>query len=392
MLPSAVPRARCWRCLRPRTTCLCGDLPRVETRTRLLILQHPRERMHALGTARIVGLSLPQAEIHVADRGGLHRPLAVPDDAAVLFPHADAADLAALAPAARPSTLVVLDGTWAHARRLYRENPWLARLRHVRLHPREPSRYRIRREPRADYVSTVEAVVAALRLLEPDTEGLDGLLTAFERMIDRQVAFVDAAVRRGRCKLPRQRPSRRLSPLLGSTNLLVVYAESSLPGGDTSACRELVQWTAARVDTGEVFEALLRPAGAGPTAHHLGHMRLLPGAVHGGEELAAARTRFAAFAGADAALAAWSPSTLLWGRALGGGVFAPDLPCTVLKTGYCNLRNGAAGVLDDVVRREGLPAAALPCSGRAAERLGNALAVARWLRAQRAERLAAGLR
>jgi hypothetical protein len=57
----------------------------------------------------------------------------------------------------------------------------------------------------------------------------------------------------------------------------------------------------------------------------------------------------------------------------------------VLKTAYSNLRNHAAGLLEDVLRREGLAWAPNPCRGRARERLGNALAVARWLRARRAE-------
>ena len=44
----------------------------------------------------------------------------------------------ALAGADRPTHLVVLDATWAHARRLYRDNPWLARLAHYRLAVTDP--------------------------------------------------------------------------------------------------------------------------------------------------------------------------------------------------------------------------------------------------------------
>jgi hypothetical protein len=50
-----------------------------------------------------------------------------------------------------------------------------------------------------------------------------------------------------------------------------------------------------------------------------------------------------------------------------------------LKTNYCNVRNRRAGFLEEVLRNEGLTPFPTPCRGRARARLGNALAVARWL-------------
>jgi DTW domain-containing protein YfiP len=247
--------------------CLCPQLPRVVTRTALHILQHPRESKHPFGTARLVGLSLPNSQVHVVHgglSGNLLCPLELPDDAAVLYPHADATDLAAMPKAEHPSTLVVLDGTWAHARRLYRHNPWLQQLRHVRLHPEAPSNYRIRKEPRPDFVSTLEAIAGALRILEPETAGIDTLLTSFDHMIDRQIVHLDAVPQHGRFKQKRQRISRRLPAVLDAPNLLAVYGESALAGGAPGGARELLQWTAVRADTGEVFEVLLRPGLGGP--------------------------------------------------------------------------------------------------------------------------------
>ncbi|HEX5051644.1 MAG TPA: tRNA-uridine aminocarboxypropyltransferase [Planctomycetota bacterium] len=373
-------RRRCYRCLRPVAACYCAELPSIATRTEIVILQHPHERMHPFGTARLVDLCLPRSRTHVAYKaltGTLHHPIDVPHDAVVLFPHANAIDLADLPPAERPTTVIALDGTWSHARRLHKENAWLQQHRHVRLQP-EPSRYRIRREPRADYVSTVEAIVGALRILEPDTAGLDGLLVAFDRMIDRQIHIVANIDRHGRRKSERQRPSRALSPLLLDPRLLVAYAETSLPGGDHAAARELVQLVAARVATGEVFEALLRPTGAWPTDHHLAHMQLPAESLAAGESLDAVRARFAAFAGHGTPIAAWTQSTLDWARA----ILPAGARQTVLKTNYCNLENRRAGLLEAVIAREGLVPVDTPCAGRARERLGNALAVARWLQAK----------
>lgn len=360
--------------------CLCASVQQVATRTKLLILQHPRERLHPFGTARLARLSLPSARIEVpyaGYSGSLCSEIEVPADAAILFPHAHAVDLETLPIAERPSLLVVLDGTWAHARRLYRDNPWLERLRHVRLHPRAPSNYRIRKEPQQDFVSTIEAIVQALQILEPENDRLGSLLTTFDTMIDRQLELLDRVQRHGRARRPRQRASRRLSPVLGADDLVAVYAEAAMPFGDPGLDRDIVQWVAVRLSTGAVFDAVLRPA-AMPSAEHLRHMGIDTAAVLQGLSRAEAAARFAAFVG-RAPVVAWTATALQWGED-----FVGDRPQTVLKTDYCNLRNRRSSYLEHVVQREGLAAPPVACRGRAAQRLGNAVAVARWLVRERA--------
>ncbi|KAL6499743.1 hypothetical protein OROGR_027653 [Orobanche gracilis] len=86
--------------------------------------------------------------------------------------------------------LIVLDGTWAKAKRMYNENPWLRLLPHVRLDlDKKPSLYgEVRHQPKAGYLSTIESIVYAMKALgeEDDSEGLDGLLDVFESMIGDQ--------------------------------------------------------------------------------------------------------------------------------------------------------------------------------------------------------------
>ncbi|MFN9947555.1 MAG: hypothetical protein ACK56S_11955, partial [Planctomycetota bacterium] len=50
--------------------------------------------------------------------------------------------------------------------------------------------------------------------------------------------------------------------------------------------------------------------------------------------------------------------------------------------------NRSAGLLEEALAAQGLRPAAVPVRGRANARLGNALAIARWLRGQPAERAA----
>ncbi len=104
-------------------------------------------------------------------------------------------------------------------------------------------------------------------------------------------------------------------------------------------------------------------------------MGLTTAQLEAGDTIERARQRFRAFAGADP-IASWTPSSLAWA--------APLLPdgarTSLLKTSYCNLRNHRAGLLEDALAREGLSTGTVTCHGRAAGRLGCALALAAWLR------------
>jgi DTW domain-containing protein YfiP len=116
----------------------------------------------------------------------------MPEGAALLYPAAGARELATLPLEERPRHLVVIDGTWFHAKKIYDAHAFLRELPRVGLSPSEPSRYRVRRQPRRHCVATLEAIVYALRILEPQTRGLDRLLASFAAMVDRQAAYAPA--------------------------------------------------------------------------------------------------------------------------------------------------------------------------------------------------------
>ena len=60
-----VPRDVCDRCRRPRRVCVCEHLPSLAPKTRVVILQHPRERDMAIGTARMATLCLEGSELYI---------------------------------------------------------------------------------------------------------------------------------------------------------------------------------------------------------------------------------------------------------------------------------------------------------------------------------------
>jgi DTW domain-containing protein len=184
---------RCPACHKPPVVCICDRATTLPTRLRILILQHPREDDALLGTAPLLTLLLPRAVIRV---GLSWRSFA----AALGEPGADRSRWAVLAVAKLPAALVaraaktpvllfdpdgrernlarpgldgiiLLDGSWSQAKTLWWRNPWLLKLPRLHLNPAEPSLYgRLRREPRRDAVSTLEAVADVLPALGEPAE------------------------------------------------------------------------------------------------------------------------------------------------------------------------------------------------------------------------------
>lgn len=185
-------RSVCERCSRPQSHCLCDLIPSLDSRTRVLILQHPDEQSHALNTARLAALGLCNAELRISER--IDEDL---DDGAtwLLFPGADSIPLANLASARVPQRLVVPDGTWRKVRKLLHLNPALAALPRVSLPTGLASRYRLRKTPGEGALSTIEAIVAALNALEGEGR-FDALLRPFDALIEGQIAAMGEATYR----------------------------------------------------------------------------------------------------------------------------------------------------------------------------------------------------
>lgn len=189
-------RPRCSQCQRPVELCLCHLLPGLCSRTRVLVIQHPDERHHALNTARLLVAGLTSAQLLVADRVPTEWQAQLNDPAwntELLFPGPQAPVLAPAVEDLRPRRLVLLDGTWRKARKLLYLNPVLRQLPQVALPPGLVSRYRLRKAPASGALSTIEAAVSALRLIEPDAD-FSPLLRPFDALIEGQIRAMGQAL------------------------------------------------------------------------------------------------------------------------------------------------------------------------------------------------------
>jgi DTW domain-containing protein YfiP len=368
--------------------CYCAYVTALETRTRVLVLQHPRERDKAVGTVRIAALCLPTAEVFVGVDFSAHARLnALLSDAerpaVLLYPGPDARDLAREPPSG-PVNLVVIDGTWHQARALLRRNPRLRKLAHYAFSPQRPSEYRIRREPRGDYVSTVEALAVALSVLEDGSQDFQALLAPFRAMVSVQLDF--AARSAGGRQRTRRRGAEnprvtrgRLPGLLLEPGLLCVGAEANAwphdrARGGPPYPHELVHWLALRPHDHTRFEALLAPRL--PLARSpVIHAQLDAGELSAGLQVADFLEAWHAFARPDDVLCAWGHYGTDLLRREGGVLPERSIDLRKVAGDYLKRRPGS---LEELVLELSLAWTARG-RGRGGARLGMLEAVARFL-------------
>jgi DTW domain-containing protein YfiP len=371
-----VARETCTRCRRPESVCLCSAIVSVANRTPVTIVQHMRERHHPFNTARIAELALDQCDLVIAWDGEVADP-EFARGTALLYPGPDAIDLGSLAPAERPKRLVVLDGTWPHAKGMYKRHAWLRALPTVSLSPTKPSAYAIRREPAEHCLSSVESIAAALALIEPDNVSIPNVLTGFHALVSSQVnrdRSGDASPRR----VKRNRLAQAEQLRQRAAHVVVVYAETTPPKGHARADdRDVLQLTAVRIATGETFDALGQVR-VMPDERQMARIGLSEEAVRDALDAASMAATWAEFVRPTDLFVAWSFSTVEAALARMG---APQRVMR-LKSVYGNVRRDARGRADEMVAREGLRIPVLAVRGRAADRLANAVALARWLAEQ----------
>ncbi len=205
--PDEIPD--CPHCGKPLPLCICDSVTPIENKVSLLILQHPQEQDRSLGTARLTAMHFENAVVKIglswpSLSKALGRPVDDPSRWAVLYLGSakvseldtDAEIVAInrkgeIEPHQRAilgdiEGIVLLDGTWSQAKALWWRNAWMLKCQRIILGPKRASRYgQLRREPRGDGLSTIEAAAMLLAGLEKRPDIAKTLNGCFERMLAR---------------------------------------------------------------------------------------------------------------------------------------------------------------------------------------------------------------
>lgn len=207
-MASANHNDNCPACEKPAGLCICEAVAPVENRVEVVVLRHPQEQDRILGTARILTMQLRRSTLKTGlSWPGLAKLLGRPADpkrwgvlylgTAKSFASASGRPLTAVTAEGAPlpdqdealaglEGVILLDGNWAQAKALWWRNPWMLKCRRLVLAPARASLYgALRREPRRESVSTIEAAALTLAELERDPAMPDKILPPFRLLLDK---------------------------------------------------------------------------------------------------------------------------------------------------------------------------------------------------------------
>jgi DTW domain-containing protein YfiP len=199
------PRIQCYKCMRPSSTCICKHTSPFQTRTRFIILMHPKEyKKEKNGTGHMTKLQLENSEIIVGvdftNNRRVNEILTNENSSSfLLYPGKDSFNLSIRKSSEINSFMGVnphvflLDGTWPCARKMISLSKNLQKLKRVSFDNKIKSKFIFKQQPEALCLSTIESVYTVINLLkEGELEECEtkGFLVPFEKMIEHQLNYI----------------------------------------------------------------------------------------------------------------------------------------------------------------------------------------------------------
>ncbi len=179
-------RKTCSHCMYPETRCLCRFLTPVKHKTKITIIQCDKEGSNAKNTAKLLPFLSKNISIvteqDIADSKLLSELSIQSDETAILFPSLVAKSISTcVSNNFCFDHLIVIDGTWKKAKKLFYTHPWLNDLSHVALSEAYISQYAIRKTSIDNGLSTLEAIAYAIE----ENEGVNNVdISPFFKLLD----------------------------------------------------------------------------------------------------------------------------------------------------------------------------------------------------------------
>ena len=199
-------REKCYRCYRPKSSCMCEYINAIDTNTKFIILMHPKEfKKVKNNTGFFTHLSLSNSELFIGIDFSEHKrinEIISTHESYILFPSLNAVNLSeessSLTPSInKPMAIFIIDSTWACTKKMFTLSKNLNKLQHMSFTTDVTSKYRIKEQPESNYLSTIESTLVVLELLNKHSveninkRELDGFLNPFFKMIEYQQKLIE---------------------------------------------------------------------------------------------------------------------------------------------------------------------------------------------------------
>ncbi|ANQ51993.2 DTW domain-containing protein [Flammeovirga sp. MY04] len=199
------PRNKCYKCMRPESSCICKHTNPILTNTRFVFLMHPKEHhKEKNGTGHMAHLQLKNSEIIVdVDFTENRRVNEILNDESnasfLLYPGKENFNLSIKSQSEMNSFLgktpyiFILDGTWPLARKMLRLSTNLQKIPRVSFDNEIQSKFIIKQQPESLCLSTIESVYTVINLLvdnKLENCSTSDFLLPFEKMLEYQVECI----------------------------------------------------------------------------------------------------------------------------------------------------------------------------------------------------------
>jgi DTW domain-containing protein YfiP len=202
-------RQMCYNCNRPQNCCLCSFVNPIDTKTKFVILIHPKEfKQIKNNTGRLTHMSLKNSELFVGldftDHKKINALIDNPKNyCAILYPSLDAINLNSdrLDLEGKRLVLFVIDATWASSKPMLRLSKNLHNLPKMSFTHSKTSTYGFKRQPFEEALSTMESTHCILEILHKvgleslTAQELKNFLNPFDELVKFQSKFKNAEPR-----------------------------------------------------------------------------------------------------------------------------------------------------------------------------------------------------
>ena len=176
----------CSGCRLHRDLCICSLIPTLELRTRLCLIVHYKELKRTTNTGQLAIKSLTNSEMLIrgqkdSDPLDLTKVVNSAYRSLLFYPSDDAVELTAefVKQSPLPIQLIVPDGNWRQAGKVYSRHPELKNIVRVKIGTPNISDQHLRAEHSPEGMATLQAIAHALGIIE-GPEVMRSLLSLYE--------------------------------------------------------------------------------------------------------------------------------------------------------------------------------------------------------------------
>lgn len=191
---------RCYRCMRPEQFCLCSLTAPIKTKTKFVILIHPKEfKRERTGTGRMTHLQLENSELIMdVDFTQNQRVNNILNDSKnkcyILYPSDNSINISSEAHKIdvqdKQRVIFIIDATWLHAKKMLSLSKNLHSLQTISFDNDDYSEFKIKQQPYPKCLSTIEStkkVLDILRAASIEDINTEQFLRPFKHMVNFQI-------------------------------------------------------------------------------------------------------------------------------------------------------------------------------------------------------------